>query len=470
MPIVRSSTAGATRPIRAVASALCDMQDGPALNQTSSKRGSRLSTTFQRRHDRLDAARDDSRSADLDRPRSANVPAIVGLVALTAVTSWVVARVSAWLVPVYMSAMVLIFAAPRTSRPKAAATVPEGPSTAPGAGDEPTPEGDATGPSAAPVLVEPTAGVDDVAAAPPKPRKRRAKGRRSTKAAAAAAAAGAADPAAAQVTWIRVGPGKFVRADVQDPEAEGPPPPASPPEADASAGEIPADSPNPDDGKPGAEDAPEEPGFSDVPEVLDASEAIAEEHGNAPSTLGEGHEVVDDLEDTPAEPPGSFDLPEPPETPEVFAEEHGNAPSTLGEGDEVADHPDEADREDSRPELVDPPAAEPAAEAEPVATSVAPIASISTSTPATPDEPSSRPTRPPVLLDSPAVKGSRLLPVGPVVASGRLRNVRRGKAPRHATVSGRTADVRLRQRAARIRGRRIHVQRDYHPRSPPARA
>jgi len=400
------------------------MQDGPALNETSSKRGFRLSTTFQRRHDRLDAARDDSRSADLDRPRSGNVPAIVGLVALTAVTSWVVARVSVWLVPIYMSAMVLIFATPRTNRPKAEATVPEGPATAPDAGDQPTPDRDASGPSAAPAEVEPAAGVEGVAAVSPKPRKRRAKGKRLTKAAAAAAAAAEADPSAGQVTWIRVGPGKFVRADVQDPEAEGPPSPASPPEADAVVEEIPSDSPNLDDATPGVEDAPEEP--------------------------------------------GSFDLPEPPETPEAIAEEHGNAPSTLGEGDEVDGHHDEAACEDSPPVPVEPPAAEPAAEAEPVASSFAPVAT--TSTPSTTDEPSPRPIRPPVLLASTTAKGSRLRPVGVVVASGCLRNVRRGEAPRHATVTGRTADVRLRQRTGRIRGRRIHVKRDYHPRSPPARA
>lgn len=402
------------------------MQDGPALNEISSKRGFRLSSTFKRIHNRLDASRSGSRSADENRPRSGNVPAVLGLVALTAVTSWVVARISVWLVPVYMSAMVLIFAAPRTNRPKAAARVPEELATEPNEGAEPTSDDDSRGTPSVPV--EPPTAVD-AAAASPKPRKRRGKGKRSTK---AAAAATEADPTAAQVTWIRVGPGKFVRADAQDPETEGSPSPVSVPDADA---ETVASADEPDEG------------------IHDDSLTVEDETTRA--------------EAAPEE-PGSFELPEPPEVSEARAEEHGIAPSTLGEGPETIVFSDEADHEDSQPDFVASLAAEPIAEAEPVAAPLAPIASIPI--PSTTAIRDLGPTRPPVLLDPPTAEAHRRRTVGPVVCSSPLRNVRRGDAPRPSTFNGRGVDVRLRQRSSRIRSRLIRVERDFQPRSPPTRA
>lgn len=356
---------------------------------------------------------------------------MLGLVALTALTSWVVARISIWLVPVYMSAMALIFAAPRTTRPKVAASPSEGPATDPAEGDEPTAADDSQGPSS--IAAESPTDVSDAPGEPaPRPRKRRARARRSAKGASAEAIA-----AAAQVTWVRVGPGKFVRADVQDPGAEGPPSTESVPDAtvgpdagvepDANGEEVHPDPRTPEDETTAAQEAPEEPVSFELPTPVEVSEAIAEEHGNAPSTLGEGQEAAH--------------LPEGP------------------------DHDDPEPVPVARPS----PAPEPVVEAEPVAAPVAPSASIpDLPTTATRGPGSSRPV---ALLKPPTAETPRLRPVGPVVDPGRLRNVRRGDAPHRLSArNGRGVDVRLRQRTGAIRSRLIRVERDYQPRSPPARA
>jgi hypothetical protein len=375
------------------------MQDGPALNETSSKRGLRLSTTFKRSHDRLDASRSGPPSADLDRPRVGKVPAVLGLVALTAVTSWVVASISVWLVPVYMTAMVLIFAAPRATHPVAPAAASEAPAIEPVGGDEPTADADSgEAPGAA---VESSASDADEGI--PKPRKRRGRRKRSAKLA-------EADAAFAEVKWVRVGPGKFVRADVQDPatEATG--------EGEGEGAVL--DSPTTEDG------TTDDPG--------------------------------------PPEEPGSLERPEPSEVeaPETTAEEYGIAPSALGEGQEAAVLPEDVDRDEPVP--VPEPEHEPDVDA-------------SLASQAIPSKTAMRdcgPIRPAILLAPSAAESGGRRRLGTTVAFSGPRNVRRDDASRarSSTRNGRAADVRLRHRSDRIRGRLIHVERDYQPRSPPSRA
>ncbi|WP_337174952.1 hypothetical protein [Paludisphaera sp.] len=167
------------------------------------------------------------------RPGAGKAWGLIGLVILTAVTSLVVATISAWLVPVYMAAMVLIFAAPRSPRPADEATTPrEAPPAPPEDAAPPRADGVEGGivGEAPEVVVDPPAPPEAVEPTPAKPRKRRAKAKRGK-------AAQAAEALASEPTWIRVGPGKFVRADVQaapaDTDADAPAPSTSDPEAGA---------------------------------------------------------------------------------------------------------------------------------------------------------------------------------------------------------------------------------------------
>lgn len=173
------------------------------------------------------------------RPRGAWVG--VGLAVLVGLTTWAVASVSVWMAPAYLALMVLIFVTPMGRRPSQPR--PESDSEpidvggagigqslrrdrAAGAGDNrPAAELDSAL-AADEAATEPVSSIPDSAgSAAGKPKRGRTRGRKAAKT--------AAEPAldSSPVTWIRVGPGKFVRADAMiqtiDPtrveEAEGVP-------------------------------------------------------------------------------------------------------------------------------------------------------------------------------------------------------------------------------------------------------
>jgi hypothetical protein len=148
-----------------------------------------------------------------------------GLAALLGLTAWAVASVSAWLVPVYLLLVVLILAAPQGARGSSRsrnsdASIAEtgwdsGESRANGrghAGPRPDADDNPTVPSGEVDDVElDNLRLDPAANAVTKPRRGRARSRKVTRPAVEPA------PDSVPVTWIRVGPGKYVRSDSMDP-------------------------------------------------------------------------------------------------------------------------------------------------------------------------------------------------------------------------------------------------------------
>jgi hypothetical protein len=229
------------------------------------------------------------------------------LAALMCLTTWVAASVSLWIAPAYLALMVLIFVAPRNRRQKLAlsqASANAGSDdkpdwtrkrSAPGTG-ETDPGRTAAEPVGAALAGELTvhsthSNADQAEGSTLKSGRGRSRTRRPAKSAAQAASV------PPPVTWIRVGPGKFVRAD----SATGAIAQASPQTqpglcvagadsaADLSAAVPPAL-------MDAAESAVEhsscdpphstqsDPSQGAMPENL--SESVTEEHGIAPSALG----------------------------------------------------------------------------------------------------------------------------------------------------------------------------------------
>lgn len=492
--------------------------------ETSNRRDSRPRFRAGRTRERLDARQEVSPRPGFDRPRWRKRAGALGLVGLTALTSWVVSSISVWLVPVYVGAMVLIFAVPRTNRPEPSRKDEPG---------EPSPSEDPPAPASvegktAATVEPPTPAVE--AEAPdeppkPKPRKRRVRARKTAK-----KGANAPDAAASgRVTWVRVGPGKFVRSVVPIAEFVGPPAPdsISDPEPQAPAkteteAETKTDASTvavPDVGivvpEIGSESADVEAGAgesddSPVPAPVEESTQPGEESPSIaddprPATeLGADEGTCQDLwmnqddsarlgeateENASSDPPeavdveagglaiehehesesASLDVSEP------IAEEHGNAPSTLGEGPETV-----SDFETSRDEGPWSPTAslfadEAVVEVEDDFHDPVGILAPERSSPVG-------------LLDSPRMesagrRGGRGLffsaslrrprrTVEPAIArlSRRLGNARRSGASRRATLAGRAVETRVRRRDDATRGHRANIQRDFHPRSPPARS
>ena len=206
----------------------CVKQDGTSLSPTSSTPKVRSSTAsrrtpFRRHHEPGEPATAGARRAELVR-----ILGIVVLAALMGLTSWVVASISTWLVPVYVTAMVLIFVIPQVQHlgePEPAGVsadrASEATSPASSGADSPgattlevdgSPEASATGtkPPGSPT---------------PKRRRTRGQGRKPIKPGPEPAVT--TSPAA----WIRIGPGKFVRADSQDQGDASAPVPHAPLEA-----------------------------------------------------------------------------------------------------------------------------------------------------------------------------------------------------------------------------------------------
>ena len=301
---------------------------------------------------------------------------MVVLAGLLGITSWVVASVSTWLVPVYVTAMVFIFVSPRAENPEGSqgAGDPRGPA----AGEEPA-KG-AKGPSS--TAPPPSRGAEPPAGDPPEaPAKgsspsasgpaATAKPRRRSRARKPAKPGSEPAVVAAPATWIRVGPGKFVRADLhaQAAEAGAPPPPEPAVE--------PSQAPTPDEGvthdSPEARVPVEEPAQADAP-----LEAGPIEPGPSPEVPAPSDEVVaapdpepdpptvtaqepraDEASEEPSPPElpgaGAIDediLADPPD-PEPVPEAYGIAPSAF-DPDPPADPTEWDDRDPDPAETTDP--------------------------------------------------------------------------------------------------------------------
>jgi hypothetical protein len=197
----------------------CVKQDGTSLSQTSSI--SRVRTASASRRTLLHGYFKPGEAAS-PRARQAALVRTVGIVVLAALmglTSWVVASISTWLVPVYVTAMALIFVMPQVqhlegSKPSGEPTDVSGelacnascPTSANSASPAPKPVG------ASGLLEVPATGSDQAGSPNVKRRPARSRARKPVKPAPVPIVATA--PAA----WIRIGPGKFVRANTQDPE------------------------------------------------------------------------------------------------------------------------------------------------------------------------------------------------------------------------------------------------------------
>ena len=169
-------------------------------------------TLFRRHHEPGEPATAGARRAELVR-----ILGIVVLAALMGLTSWVVASISTWLVPVYVTAMVLIFVFPpvqHLGEPEPAGE--PGGMSADRASEATNPASSgADSPGATNLEVDGSPAASATGAKPagsptPKRRRTRGQGRKTVKP--------GPEPAvtASPAVWIRIGPGKFVRADSQD--------------------------------------------------------------------------------------------------------------------------------------------------------------------------------------------------------------------------------------------------------------
>jgi hypothetical protein len=390
---------------------------------------------------------------------------MVVLAGLMGLTSWVVASVSTWLVPVYVTAMVLIFVIPRAQHPedaerdgdnRALDVGEDGAARASGpASSSPDPT-DAVIPLASGSAQASASTTDLSNSTAAKPRRARARARKPAKAGAEAAVA----PAPA--TWIRVGPGKFVRADSQDQvasTAEGSPQDstseATVPETETVAATI---------TEPVLADVPvqvdlPEPGLSsDIPAPSEEPVTVADPQPDSPVTAlaPEADEARE--ESNPLALPEASVLdqvsPDDPLVPEPATEEYGIAPSAFG-----PDLPTDAS------EIGDPGSS-------PV---VSGAGSISLPIWIGPDGESS----------SCGIAGSRYAEVQieprsrlhrvssgiPGAGVSRLRrNVRSGRSRRDFSNLGCAVNLRLRTQSRRNLGRFAHIHRGFLPRSPPERS
>jgi hypothetical protein len=142
---------------------------------------------------------------------------LVVLAALMGLTSWVVASISTWMVPVYVTAMVLIFVIPQVHHQGEQERASEPVGVSADQASETTSLGSlgTNSQGVKPLQVDDLARASAVGTRPPasitaRRQQPRGQGRKAGKTGPEQAVATA--PAA----WIRIGPGKFVRADSQD--------------------------------------------------------------------------------------------------------------------------------------------------------------------------------------------------------------------------------------------------------------
>jgi len=371
---------------------------------------------------------------------------MVVLAGLLGLTSWVIASVSTWLVPVYVTAMALIFVTPRAERPRGSGLLgdKDKPDLDKEKGSEasglssPDPDPRDAAVQAASDPAEASASASDIdwsASGAVKPRRARTRARKPPAKPGAESAT-----AAAAVTWIRVGPGKFVRAD-----------------SDSQGQDI---LPSPGPGQT-AEPGPS----SDIPSPTETPGPSADPEPGSPATVlrpeaEAAREEPDPLEPTAA---SEIDLVNPGDSldPQPVAEEYGIAPSAFGP-DLLEDVSDEDGGQSSTGLLVCPgPGAENLVEAE-------------TETKTETDHEPLRPwiSRSLWLRVGPKPRSRWKLTTGGYSGSGvsrLVRNVRSGPGRRGLTQLGSVANSRPRSLAWRNLGRFAQIHRGFYARSPPGR-
>jgi hypothetical protein len=187
------------------------------LSPTSSTRKVRSSTAARRIPFRLHHEHGEPANAGACRAKLVRTLGIVVLAALMGLTSWVVASISTWLVPVYVIAMVLIFVMPQVHHLEEPEPVgePADVSTERASKASSPVTTDPDSPGATTLEVDGSPKASAAGTKPPgstiaKRRYTRGRGRKPVKAGPEPIVA--TTPAA----WIRIGPGKFVRADSED--------------------------------------------------------------------------------------------------------------------------------------------------------------------------------------------------------------------------------------------------------------
>jgi len=443
----------------------CVKQDGTSLSPTSSTPKVRSSTASRRTPLRRYHEPDEPANTGARRAVLVRTLGIVVLAALMGLTSWVVASISTWLVPVYVTAMVLIFVMPQVQllgepepagepagvsadRAREATSPASSGAASPGAttlGVDGSPEASATGakPAGSPT---------------PKRRRTRGQGRKPVKPGPEPAVT--TSPAA----WIRIGPGKFVRADSQDQGCASAPVPHAP--LEAAEASIEAKSSPPDlveETNPNAvSTAVDVPNRADLNESGPSPEheipseepaAIADpEPGSSVVALGLKADVGWQESNSTAAPATiGIDVDSPADliVAEPVTEEYGIAPSAFGPSLLEAS----LEKEDHKQEWT--------------------------------DLPDSTGTGRKTPFDAGNGNGNRCnwmrlkLRSGVHIASGclprleksrRLQNVRSGERRRGFAELGRAANCPGRAMVQRNFGRSSRAHRGYQPRSPPARS
>jgi hypothetical protein len=366
---------------------------------------------------------------------------MVVLAGLLGLTSWVIASVSTWLVPVYVTAMVLIFVIPRAERPRGSGAL----------GDKGEPEldkdkgGEASGlsspdPNPRDAVVQAASSPAEASASDTdwsgtgavKPKRARSRARKPP------ARPGAEPSTAAAATWIRVGPGKFVRADSESQIQDVLPSPEPGQMAEPGPGsEIPSPAET-----PGPSEDPE-PG-SPAMDLMPLAKVAREESDPLELTAASEFNPVD---------PGDWLDPQP------VAEEYGITPSAFGPA--LLENASEEDGEQSFAGL--PVCPESGAED---------LVEAETETKAQTDPEPPRPRISGSLWLRVGLKSRSWwkLTLGRTSGSGvsrLVRNVRSGQGRRDSPRLGNVANSCPRSLAWRNLGRFAQIHRGYHARSPP---
>ncbi len=291
----------------------CVKQDGTSLSPTSSTPEVRSSTASRRAPFRRHHEPGEPATAGARRTEPVRILGIVVLAALMGLTSWVVASISTWLVPVYVTAMVLIFVIPQVQHlgepgpagePAGVSADRASEATSPASSGADSPGATTLGVDGSPEAS--AAGAKPPGSTTPKRRRTRGQGRKPVKPGPEPAVT--TSPAA----WIRIGPGKFVRADSQDQGYASAPVPHAP--LEAAEASIEANSSPPDL----VDHAPLEAAEASIEATSSPPNLVEETNPNAVSTAVDVPNRADLDEsgpspehETPSEEPAAIADPEP---------------------------------------------------------------------------------------------------------------------------------------------------------------
>ncbi|MGO9815327.1 MAG: hypothetical protein ACLP53_31750 [Isosphaeraceae bacterium] len=283
------------------------------MSPTSSTPEVRSSTASRRAPFRRHHEPGEPATAGARRAEPVRILGIVVLAALMGLTSWVVASISTWLVPVYVTAMVLIFVIPQVQHlgepgpvgePAGVSADRASEATSPASSGADSPGATTLGVDGSPEAS--ATGAKPPGSPTPKRRRTRGQGRKPVKPGPEPAVT--TSPAA----WIRIGPGKFVRADSQDQGYASAPVPHAP--LEAAEASIEANSSPPDL----VDHAPLEAAEASIEATSSPPNLVEETNPNAVSTAVDVPNRADLDEsgpspehETPSEEPAAIADPEP---------------------------------------------------------------------------------------------------------------------------------------------------------------